>query len=784
MKQKAKEILLFALAAFFVVPAVRAGSIAEGISFESPEDMGGEWTAYEGASFQPSINFASDGKKSLELKFPDDKGYIRLKPTITDWTPYSTMRLTIHSPSPEKVLRFLTFRFVNSEGKELVGGQQCDIPAGDFYAFPSTTRTFEVNLADFVNPTGHEPGDKVDLSDVAEIQFSCWIQPESVFYIDELKLDTAQEAAVRRNDAIREDLAELQRDFARFEPFSQCGSYAETLSQAQQECTALLNSLRILGEKEDYGKLTSFRELLTVVDALSREGKLRSSDAMVLLAKAPTDKVFRDEPFRDGRNEFELMAGGRDRESFQVVVIPNRPLNELTVSVDEVPTLEKDGEIFTIPEENIHIYPVGYVEVVKSFYYPTSRTGFWPDVLLPNQVVAVENRLQPYWITVDVPAGQEPGTYEAELKFADGGEEETFNFTVQVRDFSLPLRGELVTFCGGWVDPDDRELIREYCKILLEHRLSPNSMYTNYKWTPREEDLEFCLENGMNWVCLWYICDTEAEDYYKYNPEYLEKIAPIIQKRLDLLKKYGAEDIAAIHGFDELMHSDKETVKYRLEEAAKMCKWLRERFPGVKLSNIGEKMDISTELMDIWFLAVTGDENFADIREQGGTKCFYWVYDDPSFMLDLPGIAPRICSWMAFKEDAKGIGYYCFYRPLLRDNSKIPTGIDWTNEEINANSYYDRWGREMCGVLIYPAPDKKWLPSIRLENMRDGIEDYEYFALLRKRLNGQESPLLDIPDSIVTIKRGDYTRDYDVLAGYRKALADAIEALPKGEDKK
>lgn len=36
------------------------------------------------------------------------------------------------------------------------------------------------------------------------------------------------------------------------------------------------------------------------------------------------------------------------------------------------------------------------------------------------------------------------------------------------------------------------------------------------------------------------------------------------------------------------------------------------------------------------------------------------------------------------------------------------------------------------GNYVYPGKDGRILPSLRLENLRDGVEDYEYLVLLKK----------------------------------------------------
>jgi hypothetical protein len=208
---------------------------------------------------------------------------------------------------------------------------------------------------------------------------------------------------------------------------------------------------------------------------------------------------------------------------------------------------------------------------------------------------------------------------------------------------------------------------------------------------------------------------------------------------------------------------------------------MKEKFPDLKLCAVGHRLPISRKLMDIWYLAPTVDtlpmKSLKELHDEKAEVNFYWVYENPSFMLDLPGIAPRICSWIAFKYDAKAIGYYSTYRPwaLNCPDANAPTGIFWSKERINAYTYANRYGRVMDGNLFYPAPDKSLRPSIRLANIRDGIEDYEYLAILKELSPNGKDKLLNISDSITTRTDNEYTKNYSELANYRSKIADQIE---------
>ncbi|MCP4639194.1 MAG: DUF4091 domain-containing protein [bacterium] len=88
------------------------------------------------------------------------------------------------------------------------------------------------------------------------------------------------------------------------------------------------------------------------------------------------------------------------------------------------------------------------------------------------------------------------------------------------------------------------------------------------------------------------------------------------------------------------------------------------------------------------------------------------------------------------------------------------------------------------GMLAY-VYQSRTVPSLRLETIRDGVEDYEYLWLLADRVRkaeavGQSCPevraLLTIPDSVAR-DMGHYSHDPKPLEVYRWRIAEAIEAL-------
>jgi hypothetical protein len=86
------------------------------------------------------------------------------------------------------------------------------------------------------------------------------------------------------------------------------------------------------------------------------------------------------------------------------------------------------------------------------------------------------------------------------------------------------------------------------------------------------------------------------------------------------------------------------------------------------------------------------------------------------------------------------------------------------------------------GCLTYPAPDGTPLSSIRLENWRDGMEDYEYLTLLRRLIGSEklagaelnEAKKLDALDGVVT-DLTHFTRDPEVIRNWRTAVSALLE---------
>lgn len=741
--------------------------LVRGVGFESERDLE-QWSADGGNTLSRSSDFAAEGNYSLKLHFPEGGNRVFFKPKVTDWSGFRELRLVAHNPDPRN-LRYRVLRLVDEQGEHTNEGDN-SMPFCLIHLPPGETREFRLDLS-------RMPG--VNLTNVTGINVF-WGTDKSTIYLDKIRLWTAEEVRADENAKLHTRVADA---IAKLEAVASCGYWPEDVRELRKRLS-LLQAQELAGRVEEWSPVAEKAARLAALVAMLKGadvGEGRITD-FVLRGAPPTDQLFRDKPFA-GRKEMALTIAGNERESFQVVVVPARTLEAVQVTATPL-VLEGDSAV-QIPASNIVINPVGYIEVTRVFYFGL-RAGFLPDPLMQPRPINLGGEFQPYWVTVYAPPGQKSGTYRGNIEVTcANGPTQTYAYSVQVRDFSLPVRGRLRTFFDLRQPTPTPEARRALYQFYFDHRLNPNTMYGSTtspeKMVPHPGDLEFCLERGLNNINLYYAHDPSAKDPFSFSEEYIARMISDLRPAVDLLRKHNALGLATIYTCDEVMFDTPERQAVRLAEQRKLCAILKREFPEVKLVNCGPRLDISPELMDIYYLVATPASKTQDIRDAGKQTAFYWAYENPSFMLDLPGTAARICSWLAFKEKSTGIAYYCTSRPWSGshlDAANEPEGLDYAAPFYKAETNHG-FGRNGCGHLIYLRKDGGFNSSIRLQNIRDGIEDYEYLALLDE-LSGGQAVELRISNTLVELHDfywAQYTTDFDLLQAARNAAGDRIEKL-------
>ena len=132
---------------------------------------------------------------------------------------------------------------------------------------------------------------------------------------------------------------------------------------------------------------------------------------------------------------------------------------------------------------------------------------------------------------------------------------------------------------------------------------------------------------------------------------------------------------------------------------------------------------------------------------------------------EYPLIENRLLFWQVRRVRADGLLYWIV--------NNWPTGV-WLDER---EDFFRDWNtanrHKMAGDGIYLYPGRKHvLPGIRLANLRDGEEDYEWLQMAEARA-GREA-VEDLIGRVVRAKTK-FTRDPKTLREVRRALGDLIE---------
>jgi hypothetical protein len=133
--------------------------------------------------------------------------------------------------------------------------------------------------------------------------------------------------------------------------------------------------------------------------------------------------------------------------------------------------------------------------------------------------------------------------------------------------------------------------------------------------------------------------------------------------------------------------------------------------------------------------------------------------------LDHPGIEGKFTGWFLWKYRVRGIAYYS-----LNEWSKNPWTLPATDNH-NGDTYMLYPPSESNNPIAYASNVHRLVPSIRLEMMRDGLEDYEYLYALAggQPAVGQVNSADPQVDKIIS-GLTNYSRDSEFLYNLRRLI--------------
>jgi hypothetical protein len=581
------------------------------------------------------------------------------------------------------------------------------------------------------------------------------------------------------------------------------------------------------------------RRALAAAAALSlAAAAVIAGTATVAAAAAPpytvlgsTQKVLPTESV-SGSSAANLVGAQGEFVSFQVVI--SGP--ETAASVSTGAQLA-DGAGHTIPNGNVTIYREDYFET-KTASAVGRAVGRWPDVLIPTvdtlyhearnafptRVPAGENRVA--WVDILVPPTQAAGSYDGNLRASGAGGAVVVPVHLEVQPFALPPTSSLKSMflatwnnacpalgltCAWSADPRTMELgwrtNADVARLFLDDRIT----IVNPHWTPPTDSTEL---NFFNQYVLPLINGTAGTRLAG------AKLTTYLPDTVNDDQTRAWKSVAAADGFTP------KAVLYRADGKVAGCdelgnttRWdicagevnhVHDIWPGIpnvitnSIQNV-QARDPNFALTDrlvteIEQLDGTGHRQFGDgVNYDGNQRPKYndflsragkslWIYtacgssgcDDPGtdpyyngwpdYTIDTAASQNRAMGWMAYKYDASGELYFQVEQQM---------GAAWIDQSYK--------GDNGDGTLIYPGTtdriggaDPIPLESIRMKEIRNGYQDYEYLKLATDRGHGAEAR--QIADSVYpTMHDAQFTDGNARIDGARRQLANLIAGRTAGQ---
>jgi len=450
--------------------------------------------------------------------------------------------------------------------------------------------------------------------------------------------------------------------------------------------------------------------------------------------------------------EAQISLAGNERESFQLCLLaaPGKAIHNVRLMPGDL--MSSAGN--RIPAADIEWQQVGYVRVGPLRHSPANEgawAGWWPDPLLPvAQFDLQPGFTQPVWVTIHTPSGTPAGDYSGALRLlADGQPPLRVPVKARVYAFSLPAESHLKTafaLLGEELEaiygrPVPQQLRWRYGEFMLQHRLNADDIYR--KELPDLADLRHFRELGLSAFNLLYLIPQHGSlipDLNAYTPELrqnlLDRLAPTTAK----LRAAGMLDRAYVYGFDE---SDPEFFPV-MRDYFGAIKQRDPQLHTMTTAHIPLDPAVLKSLHVDWIIPLTSNYDFqkAEQCRRAGIQVWSYVACDPrepyaNFLADDALIEARVLWWQAWQQKMDGMLYWganIWERRGNRRSIDLSRGplLDWGVTTGKSND--ERWLQELHGdgLLLYPGIDGP-IGSIRLANLRDGLEDYEYLWMLGQR---------------------------------------------------
>ncbi len=529
-----------------------------------------------------------------------------------------------------------------------------------------------------------------------------------------------------------------------------------------------------------------FSSALVILSSCKKE------DKMIWFEHSFT-KVLHDSKY-SGKDTYKIYMAKNEYESCQYVIKLEQP--EFDLRLELSPFTNKDGD--TVEAVILEEY---YLEV-SSYLDAGSDYVDYPDPVVPigedYRFDAQADCAVPFMIRLHTTADTPAGDYSSTIKVISG-EEVLFEnkITAHVWDFAYSDSKACATAAGI-----------SYGDIKTKHNIETNeewdAMYIKY--------YEFLLDYGISAYDLPYnILSAEADKYMsdprvtsfkvphssddativayyeklKTNPEWMDKayFYPLDEptspdmyyqlegKILRLDRLFPGNQVCVPFFVDPIMFEETDAVEYMKDLIDIWCPKAYCFEDKNIYFDLSTREDISKSYYDMGYDPFA--KRMVENRKNGDKVWWYvcWEPGEPyaNLFVDMAGINHRILFWQQKKYDVDGFLYWQVnHWGSVNDPWTDMSTVKWINDFV----YGD-------GSLLYNG-NKVGIDgpvaSLRLEAVRDGIEDFELLTMAEAKL-GEKAVDKIISKCVTSVSK--YTKDGDKLVKYRIQLGNELEKAMK-----
>jgi hypothetical protein len=433
---------------------------------------------------------------------------------------------------------------------------------------------------------------------------------------------------------------------------------------------------------------------------------------------------------------------------------------------------------------------------------------------IPFEVFKGQN--QPIWADVHIPKNVPACEYNGQLRVsARGGISEQIPVSVIVWDFTLPDGPTHRNHFGSFgnvaryfnVDRNSdrfKQIEMRYCQAMSEHRINPPIPSYLLPQVNDDGSLKIIPERHAalkEFIAKFHVTDFEIprapfarlpsstlrSDYKTISPENRIKAQRYYREFYKYLKDNGWEEGAYLYMLDE------PNLRENYEQVLVLGQLVHEAVPQLRCLVVEQTypQDASwpdiDPAVDIWcpLWSFIERESINDKIAHGDEVWSYTAlvqrapsyhpqyqtvknFDPPYWHIDRPLTMYRVPTWINYQYNITGLLYW----------STVTTVIEpWYNPAFAHPRHYNGGG-----FLFYPGTPcgiDGPVVSMRLKNLRDGMEDYEYFAMLEKLTD--KKTVKKIIDTIAP-NWWNFSKEPGEFLAARQKLAQQILSLKKVDE--